>query len=452
MTIQSREQDLLGWMMARGELPEHVASLKPEWFSDRLNGYIFGIVCDLAAAGDFTDPSTVTDKLNAAHPANENEQDRRREYVWDLVNNAAVCNHKYFAKCIAEHGKRVEMRNALLMAANEMMEHDSYEDALSAALGHVDSRATDGMERGLLTIADIAKIGLDFIESRIDNKFQGLKTGFDDLDDLIFGGFRHSELITIFGPPKGGKTTAVTTIVENIALSKIDDKNYPVILIASREMGESQLAVRHYASLGGASARNVLTGNMRDEDWNSVSAAVGRMADMNIIYDLDSNTPSQIAMKAAQVKRSRGRLDMIVVDHIGLVTSDRQRRSRIEEVTDITWSLKTLAKRMAVPVVMIAQQNRKYADRKDRTPNMADLAESSSIEKDSDLLIGVLAHREGDLRGFTEIHVIGARLGEIGMVPAKFHNNRLIPCSAAEFEMARSRAGMEEPASGKGLR
>lgn len=450
--INNREQSLLGWMMSRDALPDHVTGLKPEWFTDHLHGQIFDTIVQLLTKGEIADPSTTADLLNVNHPANPDEQDRRREYVWDLVRHAGVTNHKHFARAIAENGKRVEMRNALLMAANEMADHESYEEALSAALAHVDSRAIVGAERGLLTIADIARIGLEFVSARVDGRFEGLKTGLPLLDELTFGGFRPAELITIFGPPKGGKTTAITTILENIAMTPLPDKRRPVIMVASREMGETQIAVRHYASLGGANTKNILRGHVDDEEYNAIGAAVGHMADMQIIYDLDSNTPAQIAMKAAQIKRSHSHLDMVVVDHIGLVTSDRNRKNRIEEVTDITWSLKTLAKRMNLPVVMVAQQNRKYADRKDRTPTMADLAESSSIEKDSDLLIGVLAHRDGDLRGFTELHVVGARMGEIGMAPAKYRNGRLVPCESSEFEAARSAAEQDEQPAKRGMR
>jgi len=291
------------------------------------------------------------------------------------------------------------------------------------------------------------QVGLSYISDVVDNGFTGLKTGITELDDLMYGGFRKGELITVFGPPKSGKTTAATTMLENIAMSKVKDRS-PVVLVISREMGKVQLAARMMSSLGGVAQKNIMLGKMDYQDYDGVTMAVSKVSNAKIIYDLTSNTPSQVALKAAQTRRKYGHLDLIMVDHVGLMTSDKQRRSRSEEVTDITWALKTMARKQDVPVLLVAQQNRRYAERKDQAPTLADLAESSSIEKDSDVLVGVQSDLGDEMHGWTVLHVVGIRIGEQGTAVTTFKNGRLVNGDRATFEQDRQRASKQQKYSG----
>jgi replicative DNA helicase len=441
-SIRAYEANLLGALMSPGfDATDACESLKPQWFSVERHRQIYAAWLDLRQKGFCTDIVSVHDALTA-------KLGNQQSLLGDLTEMAQYSLHgessvRNNLRAIRNNGKKLELKAKLIEALHNVDASDSYDMAIAGAASALDESIASGSERGIVTASEIAQIGLNFIQDRIDGKFEGLKTGIDELDELMFGGLRGGELITLFGPPKGGKTTAATTFLENIALAN----SRPVILVFSREMGEVQLAVRHFSSLGGASARNLLTGHICDEDYDGIAAAVGRISDLNIVYDLDSNTPAQIALKVAQVKRKYGKIDLVMVDHIGLVASDKQRKSRAEEVTDITWALKTLAKKQNVPVLMIAQQNRNYSARKDKTPMLADLAESSSIEKDSDILIGVLAHRDGEMRGWTELHVVGARMGEIGMAVAQFAGNRLRNGSREEFISLKSRS--EQSGGGK---
>ncbi|CAB5155903.1 DnaB Replicative DNA helicase [uncultured Caudovirales phage] len=435
-SIRAYEANLLGALMSPGfDATDACESLKPQWFSVERHRHIYSAWLDLRQKGFCTDIVSVHDALTV-------KLGNQQSLLGDLAEMSQYALHgessvRNNIRAIRNNGKKLELKSKLIEALHNVDASDSYDMAIAGAASALDESIASGSERGIVTASEIAQMGLAFVQDRIDGKFEGLKTGIDELDELMFGGLRGGELVTLFGPPKGGKTTAATTFLENIALSNAR----PVILVFSREMGEVQLAVRHFASLGGASARNLLTGHITDEDYDGIAAAVGRISDLNIVYDLDSNTPSQIALKVAQVKRKYGKIDLVMVDHIGLVASDKQRKSRAEEVTDITWALKTLAKKQNVPVLMIAQQNRNYSARKDKTPMLADLAESSSIEKDSDILIGVLAHRDGELRGWTELHVVGARMGEIGVAVAQFGGNRLRNGSREEFVGLKARAG-----------
>lgn len=432
-----RERNLLGALLCDFDgapLPDYAASLKPEWIcNEPIHVPIARALWALAAIGKPRDVLSVAEHIKRheqLHPDDNVEQ-----YLFGLFQSrtAFPSELKSTCKLLADAGKRCEMRTALMQAINEMGEHDSYEQALSAALAKIDGRANEGMNAGLLTADDIAQMGLRFIDNALDGLAAGMPTGFEQLDALLYGGFRSGDLVTIAGAAGGGKSTAVTTIIENIV-----SDGERVVLIVSREMGAEQLAVRHFASLGGGRVRNMMTGDMQQSDYDGVAAAVGRLSGMRLIYDLDSNTPAQVALKAAQVKRKYGRLDAIVVDHIGLMRSNQQHQRRHEAVAEVTWALKTLARQMDTCVVAVAQCRRPDSTRADAVPRLTDMAESASIERDSDTVIGVLAHRDGDLKGYTEIHVLKARMGELGMCPARFHRSRLVQAEEEPFEAARA--------------
>jgi replicative DNA helicase len=445
------ERTLLGAMMAPGVTITHaMETIDPQHFSDAFFRSVYVAWMERRSTDLTVDLIGVHEALQAHGVVKDSTLSDLVDMVQDAQNTSSGgYTLKSYIQQITDYGKRMALKRKLREALDSVDTSPTYDDAVSSASAALDDTIQEGSGRGVVTASEIAEMGLAFVQDRVDGKFAGLSTGIPDLDDLMYGGLRGGELVTLFGPPKGGKTTAATTILENIALSEAK----PVVLVFSREMGEIQLAVRHFASLGGASAKNILTGKLRDDDYDGIAAAVGRISDMRIVYDLDSSKPSQIALKVAQVKRRHGRIDLIMVDHIGLVSSDRRRNSRQEEVADITWALKMLSKRHDCPVLMIAQQNRQYSARKDKTPILADLAESSSIEKDSDMLIGVLSHRDGDLSGWTELHVVGARLGETGMAVAEYKNGRLIPGSLDEFLAAKQRTeGLEQIAQKRGSR
>ncbi|TIC78420.1 replicative DNA helicase [Crenobacter intestini] len=438
-SLIARERNLIGSLLLNFDgapLPEDAASLKPEWIcNEPLHVPIARALWWLAAAGRPRDALSVIEHVKRheqLHPDDDVEK-----YLFGLFQSHTAFPSELQSTCrlLADEGKRRDMRTALMQAINEMGEHESYEQALAAALARIDGKANEGMNVGLLTAEDIAHRGLDFIDRAIGGLAMGMPTGFGSLDALLYGGLHSGELVTIAGAAGGGKTTAVTSILENLV-----SDGERVVLVVSREMGEEQIAVRHFASLGGGRVRNMMTGDMQQSDYDAVAAAVGRLSGMKLIYDLDSNTPAQVALKAAQVKRKYGRLDAIVVDHIGLMRSNQQHQRRHEAIADITWSLKTMARQMDTTVIAVAQCKRPDSTRADAVPKLTDMAESASIERDSDTVIGVLAHRDGDLKGYTEIHVLKARMGEIGMAVAKFRHSRIAEADLAEFEAARSMA------------
>lgn len=442
--IYNRECNLLGALMLdTTKITEAMEQLKPEWFTGyRFHGMVYKAWLSLRHAGKVSDAVTVFEAVNAANELNPADSGELFKHLIEITKEAytSPATLKQDIRRISDAGKRRELKLSLVEAIHKLDEATDYEEGRTQVMGCIDNKLTAGLERGLITGVEIAQAGIEFVQNRLEGRFVGLSTGFEDLDEQMFGGLRGGELITVFGPPKSGKTTTATAIMENIACRPLPCGTMPVVAVFSREMKEIQLAVRHFASLGGASQRNLLTGHILESDLQGVSAASGVLSDTRLIYDLDSDTPSQIALKCAQIKRRYGRLDLIMVDHVGLVRSDEKKQSRVQEVTEITWAFKKLAGRMDCPLLMVAQSNREYAKRQDKTPILADLAESSSIEKDSDAIIGILSHREGELKGYIEMHLVAARMGEQGMAVAVFNNGRVRPADMNEYYSARNRA------------
>lgn len=440
----NRECNLLGCMMLETtKITDAMEQMQPEWFTaDKFHPMVYRAWRHCRQAGKAVDPVTVFEEVSRANMLNPADSSALFKHLVDIVKEAypSPSTLKQDVKKIRSVGQKADLRRTLIESLQALDDEEDFEAGRTMVMHTLDSKLTQGLERGLMTGADIAKMGLDYIDGRLEGKFTGLKTGFDELDELLFGSMRAGEVYTVFGPPKSGKTTTATSIIENIARTPLPCGAMPVIAVFSREMGEVQLAVRHFASLGGASQRNMLVGHMTEDDWNGVSAACGVLAETKLIYDLDSYTPSQIALKCAQIKRKYGRLDMAVVDHLGLIRSDSRKNSIREELVEITWSFKQLAKRMNIAVMQVAQTNRRHADRQDKTPILSDLAESSSIEKDSDAIIGIVSHREGELAGWVEIHVVAARMGMQGCCPAVFHNGRVLPGEKGEYLSAKNRA------------
>lgn len=438
--IAERENNLLGALMSPYvKITSDMEQLQPEWFAGhKAHGMIYRSWLDLRKSDETTDPIAVFERINRTFVLTPEEKGELFPYLIEMAKEASTIpkSLRVDIKRITDNGKKLALRRSLIDAMTALDEAEDYDKGLADALHCIDSKATEGMQHGLMTAEDIARIGLEFVAKRVDDGFTGLTTGFDELDDMLFGGLRGGEIYTVFGPPKEGKTTAATTFAENIALSMVSGES-PVVLIFSREMKEVQLAVRHFASLGGADQKNMLTGKMRQEDYDGIAVAVGKISNTRIVYDLESDTPSQIALKCAQVKRAYGRLDLAMVDHIGLCRSDDKKQTRQQEVTEITWSLKKLAGRMNLPIIMVAQSNRKYSERADRTPQLSDLGESASIEKDSDAIIGIRSYKEGEMKGFVEIYVVAARIGESGMTVGTFKNGRIVPAYMQDYLSAK---------------
>ncbi|RXZ42686.1 replicative DNA helicase [Crenobacter cavernae] len=436
-TVISREQCLLGVLLMK-DMPEAAECLKANWFSSAEHQQIFeGVLALKRNGGDHT-LFAVQDWLDTEYPLDPDRAGLRSAYLIELVQNSVSMGLASVIKAIADQGQRKEFRAALLAAAGEMDGHESYADAMSMALSRLDSMVMEGAQRGLISAREIAEIGVKWLDERMSNpdSLPGIPSGFDDLDEVIYG-LKAGELITIAGATAMGKTTIASNIAEHVAKDRR-------VLVVTREMGESQIAIRHFASVGKVPMPSMQTGRMTDSEYDSLKYAVGVVAQSHLVYDLDSGTVNQIALRARQLQRKHGDLGLIVVDHIGLLESDRKRDARHLEVSDITRGLKQLSRELKLPVIQLVQVSRGVTDRANKRPTLSDLSESSSIEKDSDVVIAMYRddyyHPDSPMKGMGEAIVLKNRMGPCKTVPLVFRGeiNRFDQADKGEYARAKS--------------
>ena len=252
------------------------------------------------------------------------------------------------------------------------------------------------------------------------SEITGTATGFTDLDRLT-SGLQPGELIIVAGRPSMGKTALAINIAENVAL----DSKLPVAIF-SMEMNASQLAMRMLGSVGKLNQQDLRTGRLQDDDWGRLTHALGRLNDAPIFID-ESGALSALEVRARSRRLHRqNSLGLIVVDYLQLMSSNAGKSSenRATEISEISRSLKALAKELHVPVIALSQLNRSLEQRPNRRPVMSDLRESGAIEQDADLILFIyrdeVYNSDSQDKGKAEIIIGKQRNGPIGMVPLAF--------------------------------
>jgi replicative DNA helicase len=248
----------------------------------------------------------------------------------------------------------------------------------------------------------------------------GVATGFTDLDRKT-SGLQEGDLIVIAGRPSMGKTALALNIAEHIALSS----KLPVAIF-SMEMGSIQLALRLIGSVGRIDQHKVRTGQLQNEDWSRLSEALGKLSDCKIhIDETPALNPLELRARARRLARQYGgKLGAIVVDYLQLMQAVAQGENRATEISEISRSLKALAKELKVPIMALSQLNRSLESRTDKRPMMSDLRESGAIEQDADVIFFIyrdeVYNPDGPTKGVAEIIIGKQRNGPIGKVDLKF--------------------------------
>ena len=249
----------------------------------------------------------------------------------------------------------------------------------------------------------------------------GLPTGFGDLDKKT-AGLHPSDLVIVAGRPSMGKTSLAMNMVEHALLG---DDGEGAVLVFSLEMPAEQLIMRMLSSLGRIDQSRMRTGNMHDDDWPRFTSAVSQLKDKNFfIDDTAAITPNEMRTRARRVARENGGLRLIVVDYLQLMRSNERADNRTGEISEISRSLKAIAKEMKCPVIAASQLNRALESRPDKRPLMSDLRESGAIEQDADLILFIyrdeVYNPESVDKGIAEINIGKQRNGPIGRVRLKF--------------------------------
>lgn len=286
----------------------------------------------------------------------------------------------------------------------------------------------DDAERAVFEIAEAGsrgKIGFRTVRSILpevvnridelyhsDGKMTGISTGFKQLDDMT-SGLQPGDLIIVAGRPSMGKTTLAVNIAENAALG-----SHKSAAIFSMEMSAESLTLRMISSLGRINQSNLRSGRLNEDDWPRIDSAMTQLSSANIFIDeTPALTPTEIRARARRLKRERG-LDLIVVDYLQLMQVAGTKENRATEISEISRSLKALAKELKVPVIALSQLNRGVEQRVEKRPVMSDLRESGAIEQDADLIVLIYREEVYDKnttrKGIADIIIAKQRTGPTG--------------------------------------
>jgi replicative DNA helicase len=247
----------------------------------------------------------------------------------------------------------------------------------------------------------------------------GVPSGFIDLDQKT-AGMHAGDLIIVAGRPSMGKTSFALNIGEHVAV----DQGLP-IAVFSMEMGAEQLALRMLCSVGRIDAQRIRTGRLHEEDWDRMTHAVQRMTGVQVhIDETPGLNPLELRSRARRLHRQSGGLGLIIVDYIQLMSGTSSNENRTTEISEITRSLKGLAKELGCPVIALSQLNRTVEQRTDKRPVMSDLRESGAIEQDADVILFIYRDEvyrpDSPDKGVAEIIIGKQRNGPIGTVRLTF--------------------------------
>ena len=275
---------------------------------------------------------------------------------------------------------------------------------------------------GPQALKPILKSAVERIEKLFDAKgnITGVSTGFKDLDEMT-SGLQQSDLVIVAGRPSMGKTTFAMNMVETAVLH-----NDKPVLVFSLEMPADSLVIRMLSSIGRIDQTRMRNGKLEDEDWDKLSTAMTKLRGRPLFIDDTSGlSPSEMRSRARRIAREHGQLGLIMVDYLQLMQIKGSNENRTGEISEISRSLKLMAREFNCPVVALSQLNRSLEQRPNKRPVMSDLRESGAIEQDADIIMFVYRDEvynpdKPEVKGVAEIIIGKQRNGPIGMVNLSF--------------------------------
>ncbi|MDN3017817.1 replicative DNA helicase [Paenibacillus sp. BSR1-1] len=394
--------------------------LIPEDFYRAAHQKIFNVMLNLNDQGKAVDLITVTEELAAAKLI---EDIGGVSYLSDLSGAVpTAANIEYYARIV---GEKSLLRRLIRTATNIAQDGYTREDEVDALLSEAEKNIMEVANRknagAFHNIKDVLVRTYDNIEvmhNRVGD-ITGLETGFVDLDRMT-AGFQRNDLIIVGARPSVGKTAFALNIAQNVA-----KKTGENIAIFSLEMGAEQLVMRLLCAEGNIDAQRLRTGSLTEEDWGKLTMAMGSLSNTGIFID---DTPgvriSDIRSKCRRLKQEHG-IGMILIDYLQLILgSGRSGENRQQEVSEISRSLKQLARELQIPVIALSQLSRGVEQRQDKRPMMSDIRESGSIEQDADIVAFLYRDdyydKESEAKNIIEIIIAKQRNGPVGTVQLAF--------------------------------
>ncbi|MFT8871634.1 MAG: replicative DNA helicase [Sporolactobacillus sp.] len=396
--------------------------LKAEDFYRTNHQLIFAAMAALSERNEPVDVVTVTAALQSSRHLDEVGGVAYLAELAAAVPTAA--NLGYYCRIVAEKSLlRRLIRTATEIVSEGYMREEGVEEVIDDAerkILEVSERRKSGEFR---TIKDVLIETYDTIELLHNRKDEitGAATGFVDLDQMT-AGFQRSDLIIVAARPSVGKTAFALNIAQNVAT-----KNEANVAIFSLEMGAQQLAMRMLCAEGNIDAQKLRTGRLMEEDWQKLTMAMGTLSHAGIyIDDSPGVRVNDIRAKCRRLKLDKG-LDLVIIDYLQLISGSGtygHQENRQQEVSEISRTLKAMARELNVPVIALSQLSRGVESRQDKRPMMSDIRESGSIEQDADVVAFLYRddyyNKESEKPNVIEIIIAKQRNGPVGTVELAF--------------------------------
>ncbi len=438
------EQSLLGSMMIDDEVTTEILSeLNEKDFYMNSHRLIFNAMYDLQREGKPVDIITLSDKLSKSTEkdkyGNVSTTDNLQKvggmsYLTELTDAIpSSANYRYYFNIVKKNG----MLRTIINASNKISENTYKSDDAEMALAFAEKTIfdiSDNQENKDLmhvnsTINQVLKGYEDVLINPDCNK--GQLSHFKNLDKIT-NGYKGGQMIVLAARPGCGKTSFAMNIVCNIA------KNEPekVVAVFNLEMSMSELTQRILLTMASVPHESVVSGASADE-FKRLWQAKKILEQSNVyIDDTASTTPEQIMSKCRRLKQMKKRLDFVVIDYLQLLKAHTSRQSIQQEVTEISRSLKIMAKELDVPVFALSQTSRDLEKRDDGDPKMSDLRESGAIEQDADQVYFLVKQKlgEGSVEDIINLHIVKHRSGACGTISFKWQGNmvKFTPLSIEE--------------------
>jgi len=385
---------------------------------------IFEAMNDLASDDNLLDAVTVAERLTSKGLL---DKAGGISYLAELAESTLGASN------VVAYGKIVRERSVmrqLIGAANQIAEsaftpegRDTdtlLELAEQAVFQIAENRLKDSGPEKVAPLLTKAVEKVEFLR-QTKGALTGQASGFADLDRMTTG-WQKSDLVIVAARPSMGKTAFAVNMVEHAVMTG------GAALVFSMEMPSEQILMRMLSSLGRIDQTRMRTGDLKDEDWTRFASAVSQLKDKRLyIDDTAALTPGELRSRARRVARETGGLDMIMVDYLQLMRTAKDSENRATEISEISRSLKGLAKEMKCPVIALSQLNRALESRPDKRPMNSDLRESGAIEQDADVILFIyrdeLYNENTEDLGIAEIIIGKQRNGPIGKVRLKFTSN-----------------------------
>lgn len=418
------ERAVLGGLMLDNATWEEIGDrLRGEDFYRRDHQLIFAALDDHAERAAPFDVVTVSDWLEAR---GELEAAGGLSYLIGLANDTpSAANVRAYGNIVAERA----MLRELIRAGGEIAgsAYATEGRALAEIIDTAERRVFEIAERGSRSrqgfrqVRTLLKDAVDRLHELQASKshITGLPTGIGDFDERT-AGLQDGDLVIVAGRPSMGKTALAMNIAENVAISE----KRPTAIF-SMEMPAVQLTLRMVSSLGRINQGRLRTGQLADEEWPRVTSVIEMMSEAPLyVDDSAALSPTELRARARRLKREQKGLALIVIDYIQLMQVPGTSENRATEISEISRSLKALAKELNLPIVALSQLNRGVEQRPNKRPIMSDLRESGSLEQDADVVVMLYRdeyyNENSPEKGLAEILIAKQRNGPTGTVKAAF--------------------------------